>query len=146
MGRQWRRVPFTRSRAYRKNDNAHVEQKNWTHVRQLFGHDRFEQAHLVPLMNDLYALEWSQFQNHFRPTFKLHSRDKRGSKTVRRYEKPQTPYARLLACPEISLKAKTRLQAEHAQLNPFALKKSIEQKLRLFFTAKSNLQPAATLS
>jgi hypothetical protein len=146
MGRQWRRVPFTRSRAYRKNDNAHVEQKNWTHVRQLFGHDRFEQSQLVPLMNDLYTQEWSQFQNHFRPSFKLHSRDKRGSKTIRRYEKPQTPYARLLACPQISLKAKARLQAEHAQLNPFTLKKNIEQKLRLFFTAKSNLQPEATMS
>lgn len=146
MGRQWRRVPFTRSRAYRKNDNAHVEQKNWTHVRQLFGHERFEQAQLVPLMNDLYTQEWSQFQNHFRPCFKLHSRDKRGSKTIRRYEKPQTPYARLLASPKISGQAKARLRAEHAKLNPFALKKSIEQKLRLFFTAQSNLQPEATLS
>lgn len=146
MGRQWRRVPFTRSRAYRKNDNAHVEQKNWTHVRQLFGHERFEQAQLVPLMNDLYVQEWSQFQNHFRPSFKLHSRDKRGSKTIRRYEKPQTPYARLLASPKISGQAKARLRAEHAKLNPFALKKSIEQKLRLFFTTQSNLQPEATLS
>src|SRR6185437_1563120 len=146
MGRQWRRVPFTRSRAYRKNDNAHVEQKNWTHVRQLFGHDRFEHPQLVRLMNDLYSREWSQFQNHFRPTLKLHSRDKLGSRTVRRYEKPQTPYARLLASHDVSPKAKARLQAEHAQLNPFALKKTIEQKLRLFFTAKSNLQPEATLS
>lgn len=144
-GRPWR-VPFTRSRAYRKNDNAHVEQKNWTHVRQLFGHDRFEHPQLVPLMNHLYAQEWSQFQNHFRPSLKLHSRDKRGSKTVRRYEKPQTPYARLLASSQISPKLKVRLRAEHARLNPFVLKKNIEQKLRLFFTAKSNLQPEATLS
>lgn len=145
-GRQWRPVPFTRSRAYRKNDNAHVEQKNWTHVRQLFGHDRFEHAQLVPLMNDLYARDWSLFQNHFRPTFKLISRDKRGSKTIRRYETPQTPYARLLASPHVSPKAKARLQAQHAPLNPFDLKKNIEQKLRLFFTAKSNLQPESTSS
>ena len=145
-GRPWRQVPFTRSRAYRKNDNAHVEQKNWTHVRQLFGHDRFEHPQLVGLMNDLYVREWSQFQNHFRPTLKLRSRDKRGSRTVRRYEKPQTPYARLLASPQISPKVKAHLKAQHAQLNPFALKKNIEQKLRLFFTAQSNLQPEATLS
>jgi len=144
-GRQ-ARVPFTRSRAYRKNDNAHVEQKNWTHVRQLFGHDRFEHPQLVPLMNDLYAQEWSQFQNHFRPTLKLHSRDKRGSRTIRRYEKPQTPYARLLNNPQISAKVKARLKAQHAQLNPFALKNSIEYKLRRFFTTQSNLQPEATLS
>lgn len=146
MGRQWHRVPFTRSRAYRKNDNAHVEQKNWTHVRQLFGHERFEHPQLVGLMNDLYVRQWSQFQNHFRPSLKLKSRDKHGSRTVRRYEKPQTPYARLLASSEISLKNKARLRDQHAQLNPFVLKKSIEQKLRLFFTAKSNLQPEATLS
>jgi len=145
-GRPWRQVPFTRSRAYRKNDNAHVEQKNWTHVRQLFGHDRFEHPQLVPLMNELYTREWSQFQNHFRPTLKLQSRDKRGSRTVRRYEKPQTPYARLLASTQISPKVKARLKAQHAQLNPFALQKNIEQKLRLFFTAQSNLQPEATLS
>ena len=97
-------------------------------------------------MNDLYVKEWSAFQNHFRPTLKLRSRDKRGSRTVRRYEKPQTPYARLLASPQISAKTKARLQADHARLNPFALKKSIEEKLRLFFTAKSNLQSESTLS
>lgn len=145
-GRSWRQVPFTRSRAYRKNDNAHVEQKNWTHVRQLFGHDRFEHPHLVQLMNELYTRHWSAFQNHFRPSLKLASRDKRGSRIVRRYAKPQTPYARLLASPAISVKAKARLRAQHAQLNPFVLKKNIEEKLRLFFTAQSNLQPEATLS
>lgn len=145
-GHRWRRLPFTRSRAYRKNDNAHVEQKNWTHVRQLFGHDRFEHPQLVGLMNDLYTQEWSQFQNHFRPTLKLQSRDKRGSRTIRRYQNPQTPYARLLNSPHISPKLKARLKAQHVQLNPFVLKKSIEQKLRLFFTAKCNLQPEATLS
>ena len=76
------KVPFTRSRAYRKNDNAHCEQKNWTHVRQLFGHDRFEHPELVALMNDLYHQEWSLLTNHFRPTFKLLKRDKCGSRTV----------------------------------------------------------------
>lgn len=70
------KLPWTRSRAYRKNDNAHCEQKNWTHVRQLFGHDRFEHPELVALMNDLYAQEWGQFTNHFKPTFKLVKREK----------------------------------------------------------------------
>jgi hypothetical protein len=65
------RPTFTRSRPYKKNDNAHVEQKNWSHVRHLFGYDRFEDARLVPLMNDLYANEWSQIQNHFCPSMKL---------------------------------------------------------------------------
>ena len=85
------KVPFTRSRAYRQNDNAHCEQKNYTFVRQLFGHQRLEHPQLVALMNDLYGQEWSQYQNHFRPTFKLASRDKRGSRTVRRYAPLVTP-------------------------------------------------------
>lgn len=140
-------VPFTRSRAYRKNDNAHCEQKNWTHVRQLFGHERFEHPELVALMNDLYAQEWSRFTNHFKPTFKLLMRDKRGSRTVRVYEPvPQTPYQRLLGSPDIEEATKTRLRQEHALLDPFELKKNIERKLKNFFTALGNLDYEATKS
>jgi hypothetical protein len=141
------KVAFTRSRAYRKNDNAHCEQKNWTHVRQLFGHERFEHPELVALMNNLYAQEWSQFTNHFKPTFKLLKRDKRGSKTVRVYEPtPQTPYQRLLASPDIEEATKTKLRQEHALLNPFELKKNIERKLKNFFTVLGNLNREATKS
>lgn len=145
LRRRQPRLAWTRSRAYRKNDNAHCEQKNWTHVRQLFGHDRFGHPELVPLMNDLYAQEWSQFTNHFKPTFKLLKREKQGGKTKRVYEKqPQTPYQRLLASPQILEATKTRLRAQHAQLDPFALKKSIEVKLKKFFTALGNLNREAT--
>lgn len=140
------KLPWTRSRAYRKNDNAHCEQKNWTHVRQLFGHDRFEHPELVPLMNDLYSQEWSQFTNHFKPTFKLVRREKKDGKTKRIYEtKPQTPYQRLLASPDIPEDKKTQLRAQHALLDPFALKKNIETKLRKFFTVLGNLNREATM-
>jgi hypothetical protein len=139
------RLPWTRSRAYRKNDNAHCEQKNWTHVRQLFGHDRFGHPELVPLMNDLYGQEWSQFTNHFKPTFKLVRREKKGAKTKRIYEtQPRTPYQRLLDSPDIPEEKKTKLMAEHASLDPFALKKSIETKLRKFFTVLGNLNRETT--
>jgi hypothetical protein len=139
------KLPWTRSRAYRKNDNAHCEQKNWTHVRQLFGHDRFAHPGLVPLMNDLYGREWSQFTNHFKPTFKLVRREKKNGKTKRIYEsKPQTSYQRLLDSPDIAEERKAKLRAEHALLNPFALKKSIEHKLRTFFTVLGNLNREAT--
>jgi hypothetical protein len=138
-------LPWTRSRAYRKNDNAHCEQKNWTHVRPLLGHDRFGQAELVPLMNDLYAQEWSQFTHHFKPTFKLLKREKKGGRTKRIYEKePQTPYHRLRASADIAEEQKSKLRAEHAALNPFALKKNIEIKLKTFFTALGNLNREAT--
>jgi hypothetical protein len=139
------KLPWTRSRAYRKNDNAHCEQKNWTHVRQLFGHDRFEHPQLVPLMNELYAQEWSQFTNHFKPTFKLLKREKKDGTTKRIYEpQPQTPYQRLLASSEIPEATKAKLRAQHAQLDPWALRKSIELKLKNFFTVLGNLNREAT--
>lgn len=141
-----RGVPFTRSRAYRKNDNAHVEQKNWTHVRQLFGHDRFEHPQLVEPMNDLYRHEWRLLQNYFLPKAKLSEKQKLGSQYRRRYEKPQTPLQRLLASPTIDPPAKQALRAQFATLNPFALREELERKLRLVFTAKSNLDREAAMT
>ena len=125
--------------------NAHCEQKNWTPVRQLFGHDRFEHPELVALMNDLYAQEWSQFTNHFKPTFKLLKREKQAGKTKRIYEaKPKTPYQRLLDSPDIPEATQVKLRAQHATLDPFELKKNIEVKLQKFFTALGNLHREAT--
>jgi len=96
-------------------------------------------------MNDLYACQWSQFTNHFKPTFKLLRREKKDGKTKRVYEKvPQTPYQRLLASSDIPEATKVKLRAQHAQLDPFALKKSIEFKLKKFFTALGNLDREAT--
>ena len=113
-------------------------------MRQLIGHDRFAYPELVPLMNDLYGREWSQFSNHFKPTFKLVKREKRNGKTKRIYEQqPQTPYQRLLATPDIP-EATKALREQHASLDPFALKKSIEGKLKKFFTALGNLNREAT--
>jgi len=131
--------PWTRSRAYRKNDNAHCEQKNWTPVRQLVGYERFGHPELVAPLNTLYRT-WGRYHNHFRPTCKLEKREKQGGKTVKTYEKkPQTPYQRLLASPEIPEPTKARLRAEHATLDPFALKKDIERQLKNFFTVLGNL-------
>jgi hypothetical protein len=145
LNRRAAKLPWTRSRAYRKNDNAHCEQKNWTHVRQLFGHERLAHPELVALMNDLYAREWSQFTNHFKPTFKLLKREKNQGKTKRVYEKElQTPYQRLLVSPDITETIKVKLRAEHARLDPFALKKNIEVKLKKFFTALGNCNREAT--
>lgn len=127
------KVQFTRSRPYRKNDNAHVEQKNWTHVRHLFGYDRFENPKLVALMNDLYANEWSLYQNHFMPTQKLIKKEKINSKYRKKYDKPKTPYQRLLDCPFIDPEIKMQRALAHQTLNPFELKKTIEKKLKNIF-------------
>ncbi len=124
---------FTRSRPYQKNDNAHVEQKNWSHVRQLFGYDRLEERLIVPMMNDLYTNEWSLYQNHFCPSMKLREKMRINSKYRKKYTAPQTPYDRVLASDQITDKAKEQLKMAHHSLNPFILKKIIEKKLRVIF-------------
>ena len=114
-------------------------------MRQLFGHDRFEHAELVALMNDLYSREWSQFTNHFQPTFKLVRREKKDGRIKRSYEPtPKTPCQRLLDSLDIPEATKVKLRAEHAKLDPFELKKNIEIKLKTFFTALGNLNREAT--
>lgn len=127
-----RPIPMTRSRAYRKNDQAHVEQKNWTHVRQLLGYQRLEQPELIPHLNDLYRI-WGLFHNFFCPTLKLRSKVRRGSKTLRKYFPPQTPYQRLLDGPYLTQQQKEKLIAQYQPLNPFQLKEQLEQKLKLVF-------------
>lgn len=117
-------VQFTRSRPYHKNDNAHVEQKNWTHVRHLLGYDRFDDFRLVGLMNSLYMNEWSLYQNHFCPTMKLLEKVKINSKYKKRYGTPKTPYQRLMESADISEAKKEALQRSHVGLNPFQLKKA----------------------
>jgi hypothetical protein len=126
-------VSFTRSRPYKKNDNSHVEQKNWSHVRQLFGYDRFDDPLLPPLMNDLYTNEWSLYQNHFCPSMKLLEKQRINSKYRKKYDAPQTPYQRVMASAQVTSKAKEHLKTVHQSLNPFILKQDIEKKLQAIF-------------
>jgi hypothetical protein len=126
-------VHFTRSRPYRRNDNAHVEQKNWAHPRQLLGYDRLDNPALVPLINDLYAKQWSLYQNHFCPSVKLASKTRIGSRYRKTYEKPQTPYQRVMDSPHVGEEVKMRLMTTHSGLNPFLLKNAIERKLQAIF-------------
>jgi len=129
-------VTFTRSRPYHRNDNAHVEQKQWTHVRQLLGYDRLDSPQLLRLINNLYANEWALLHNVFLPTLKLKSKLRVRSRYRKTYEPPQTPLQRLLRCPHVSPEAKLRLLNQTRRLNPFALKKTIERKLRRIFTVQ----------
>lgn len=125
-------VQFTRSREYKKNDNAHVEQKNWTHVRQLFGYDRFDNPAVVALMNDLYKNEWSQYQNYFLPTMKLQKKERIRSQNKRHYEEhPKTPYQRLIESEYVTAESKEKLRSMYQTLNPFKLKKAIEKKTKM---------------
>ena len=125
-----RPVPLTRSRPYRKNDQAHVEQKNWTHVRQLLGYQRLERPELVSLINELYRT-WGLLHNFFCPNLKLLSKTRKGAKTIRKYSPPQTPYQRLMESKHLNQEQKQKLQNQFQQLNPLQLKREIEQQLKL---------------
>ena len=123
-------VGMTRSRPYKKNDNAHVEQKNWTHVRQLLGYARIQAKEALVQMNDLYHF-WSLYQNHFIATMKLKEKTRVGAKYRRKYPRPETPYFRCIQSQHIGKARKAMLEKEHKGLNPFTLKTLIEQKIRL---------------
>ncbi len=123
-------VQFTRSRAYHKDDNAHVEQKNWTHVRQWLGYQRLDDPKTVPLLNDLYRHEWRLFHNFFCPSVKLLSKERIGSKTIKHHDPPKTPYQRTTESPHISLDSKQALFKQLEKLNPFVLREAIEKKLK----------------
>lgn len=122
-------VKFTRSRPYRKDDNAHIEQKNWTHVRQWLGYRRFENPVLVELLNELYASEWRLFHNFFLPSAKLKSKERRRSKIIKIHDDPKTPYQRILDSEHIKQRTKDRLTDLYNTLNPFGLRKAIDHKI-----------------
>lgn len=126
-------IQFTRSRPYHSGDNAHVEQKNWTHVRQLFGYYRLDNPQMVSLMNDLYQNECSLLHNYFYPAMKLLDKKRIQSKIKKEYETPKTPYQRLLDCEHVSTEQKEALKRTFASLDPFKLKISMEQKLKKIF-------------
>lgn len=127
-------VQFTRSRPYHKDDNAHVEQKNWTHVRQLFGYYRIEDKALISKMNDVYKNECSLLHNYFYPTMKLIDKCRVQSKIIKKHDKPQTPYQRIMASEYIDSSQKERLSSLYKTLNPFELKASLEAKLKNIFS------------
>ena len=130
-------IQFTRSRAYHKDDNAHVEQKNWTHVRQWLGYDRLDNPQVVPPLNDLYTQEWRLFHNFFLPSVKLLAKERIASKTIRRYDPPKTPYQRVMESPLVTPATKKELTAQLKTLNPFRLRAAIEMKLKKIFQTQS---------
>jgi hypothetical protein len=133
---------FTRSRPNQKNDNAHVEQKNWTHPRRLFGRERLDVLELVPLMNDLYSNEFSLLRNHFYPNLKLEQKIMIKSRYKRLYGDPRTPYQRVLQSPHIADDVKHRLVALHATLDPIDLADAIHEKLH---TIQKSLKQARSI-
>jgi hypothetical protein len=134
-------IYYTRSRPYRSNDNAHIEQKNWTHVRQWFGYERHDNPEVAALINDLSSGELRQFQNLFTPSMKLESRSKTAEgKEHRAYGKAVTPFERVLASAQVKAEKKAELKAIKARLNPFALEAGIQKKLRAIHRVRRALE------
>ena len=124
-----RQIQFTRGRPYKKDDNAHIEQKNWTHVRKLIGWDRYDSAAAVGLLNDLYRHELPQMMNLFQPSVKLLSKKRVGSRLQRIYDRPQTPLDRLRACRGVDRAKVNELLRRRATTDPFELARTIEKKI-----------------
>src|SRR3990167_981647 len=121
------KITFTRSRPYKKNDQAHVEQKNWSVVRHTVGYDRWETEQEFALLESIYA-DLRLYINFFQPSLKLIGKERIDNKTIRRYDPAKTPYQRVLERQDISLQAKARLMNLYLQLNPAELRRSIDLK------------------
>lgn len=114
-----------------------MEQKNWTHVRQLVGYGRLGEATQAEALNGLYAQEWGWFRNFFCPAMKHLRTEVEGSHKRRIYDKPATPFERLKRAPGADPAQIARLEEFKATLNPFALKRRIESRLRGVLGSKS---------
>jgi len=121
-------LEFTRSRPRKKNDNAYIEQKNWTHVRKVFGYFRYDTDEELILMNSLYENELRLYKNFFSPVMKLVRKERVGGKVKRKYDVPKTPHQRLIESRQISEKEKKKLQILYLSPNPAELKRKIEEK------------------
>lgn len=128
-------LEFTRSRPNKKNDNAYIEQKNWTHVRKTVGYLRYDTDKELTLMNSLYENELRLYKNFFSPVMKLIKKERIGSKVKRKYDIPKTPYQRLIESGQISEEAKKELEAIYRSLNPAELKRKIEEKTHRLYIA-----------
>lgn len=133
---QGHQMQFTRGRPYKKDDNAHIEQKNWTHVRKLVGYVRYDSDEALAALNALYE-DLRLFQNLWLPSVKLVKKTRVGSRLRRQYDAPQTPFERVRACPEADPAKVAELARLHATTDPFTLAARIDQQLQQLYALAS---------
>ena len=127
------KLEFTRSRPSRKNDNAYIEQKNWTHVRKILGYLRYDTFAELSIINDLYRGDLKLYKNFLQPVMKLVSKERIGGSVKRKYDTPKTPYQRLMDSGQISGETRKQLETVYLSLNPAQLKRSIDAKLDVLY-------------
>ena len=130
-------IKFTRSRPYKKDDNAHIEQKNWTHVRQILGYLRYDTLQVICAINDLYENELRVFQNYFQPSVKLIKKIRIGSKVKKIYDAPKTPFQRVIDSKKGNTQRINSFLNLAKQFNPFELSSLIDRKLDVIFAMAS---------
>lgn len=126
-------LEFTRSRPYRKNDNAYIEQKNFTHIRKPLGYLRYDTPEELAVIQDLYRHELRLYKNFFQPVMKLVRKDRIGGHLKRVYDTPKTPYQRLMESNQIAPQMAEQLKQLYLSLNPADLKRQIDKKLSRLF-------------
>jgi hypothetical protein len=136
-------IQFTRGRPYKKDDNAHIEQKNWTHVRKVIGYDRYDTEAAVAALNDVYD-DLRLLQNLFLPSVKLVEKRRVGARLQRKHDVPRTPLERLQACGHADPGKVRALEEVRSRLDPFALVARIDHKLeRVYRLANQRTRPAS---
>ena len=134
-------IQFTRSRPYKKDDNAHIEQKNWTHVRKLLGWDRYDTAQALEATNRLYE-ELRIFQNLFQPSMKLQCKIRKGSRLIRRYDTARTPFERVVECQQADPQKMAVLEHTLKTTDPFELSGRIDKQLERLYKLASRADRA----
>lgn len=124
-------ISYTRSRSYHKNDQAHIEGKNYQSIRRVVGYDRITDPKLVEMIDDLYQNEHRLLTNYFYTTLKLKRKVKVNGKNRKAYEEAKTPYKRLMESDKISKDVKVTLKKEYMRLNPAELQRNLRKKLKL---------------
>lgn len=126
------KISFTRSRSYHKNDQAHIEGKNYQSVRKVVGYERINDLKVIDMISDLYQNEHRLLTNYFYTTLKLKQKHKNdlGKPTTKIYEPAKTPYQRVLESATISQAVKDRLTLEYLSLNPAQLQRNLQKRLQ----------------
>ena len=125
---QQKGIHFNRSRPYKKNDNAHVEQKNWAAVRRLVGYDRYSTRPAFQHLQEVHRLA-GLLHNFFLPTMKIQHKSRHGARVRKVYDTARTPYQRLLALNVLSQEQTDNLQRLYRSLNPVSLRNRLDKAL-----------------
>jgi hypothetical protein len=130
------KITFTRSRPYKKNDQAHVEQKNWSIVRHTIGYDRLESDEQYALLKCIYQ-DLRLYVNFFQPVLKLVGKERIGNKVIRKYDTARTPYQRVMERDDLSLAKKAHLLNLYLHLNPVELRRRIDENVAQLWSTLS---------